>query len=192
MPETLILASSSPYRRALLERLGLDFDIVPADIDESPQAGESGAELALRLGREKALAVADKHRRSIVIGSDQVAECRGRLLGKPHTFERALEQLKFCAGAEIVFHTSVAVARGRHLAESLVPTRMTMRNLGEERLRTYIAADRPMDCAGSLRSESLGIALAERISSDDPTALVGLPLIATVSLLEKFGLIIPA
>jgi len=192
MSKPLILASGSAYRREQLQRLRIQFDVVPANIDESPRTGETGAALARRLSQQKALTVASSHPTAIVIGSDQVAECRSRLLGKPGTDDRALEQLTFCAGHEIVFHTSVAVAQGQHVAEILVPTRVVLKDLSMERLRAYIAADQPLDCAGSMRSESLGIALAERISSDDPTALVGLPLIATVSLLERFGLTVPA
>jgi septum formation protein len=188
MPEPLILASSSTYRRALLERLDLNFDVVPAAIDETAEAAEDGAGLALRLGRQKALKVASDHPEAVVIGSDQVAECRGRLLGKPGTAERAFEQLAYCAGHEVVFHTSVALARGKRVEQALVPTRVRLRKLGVARLRNYIAADQPLDCAGSMRSESLGISLAENITSDDPTALIGLPLIATVALLERFGL----
>lgn len=190
MPASLILASASTYRQALLERLGLDFKVVPAAIDETPQANESASELALRLGRQKALKVAADHPNAIVIGSDQVAECRGRLLGKPGTAESALEQLSYCAGHEVVFHTSVAVAQSDQAEHMLVPTRVRVKPLSTARLRAYIAADQPLDCAGSMRSEALGIALAESISTDDPTALVGLPLIATVALLERFGLVV--
>lgn len=190
MPASLILASASTYRQALLERLGLDFKVVPAAIDETPQANESASELALRLGRQKALKVAADHPNAIVIGSDQVAECRGRLLGKPGTAESALEQLSYCAGHEVVFHTSVAVAQSDQAEHMLVPTRVQVKPLSTARLRAYIAADQPLDCAGSMRSEALGIALAESISTDDPTALVGLPLIATVALLERFGLVV--
>ena len=188
MPKPLILASASPYRRALLERLRLDFEVVPAAIDETPHEGENGADLALRLGREKALKVAVEYPDAVVIGSDQVVECRSRLLGKPGTAERALEQLSFCAGHDLAFHTSVAVAHGRQVEQALVPTRVRLKSLSSDRLRAYIAADQPLDCAGSMRSESLGIALAERISSDDPSALIGLPLIATVRLLGALGL----
>lgn len=189
----LILASGSAYRRDMLARLGHPFEVEPADIDETPRPGESGTALALRLGLEKAAHVARLRPAAIVIGSDQVAECRGRLLGKPGSVDKAIEQLIFCSGQEVIFHSSVAVVRDeRIIGQELVPTRVRLRVLDEARIRAYVRRERPLDCAGAMKSEALGIALAESISSDDPTALIGLPLIATVTLLETAGLdIIP-
>ncbi|NBB93277.1 MAG: septum formation protein Maf [Gammaproteobacteria bacterium] len=187
----LILASSSPYRAELLARLGLEFERSSPDVDESPLDGESGRELAMRLARAKAAAVAQARPDAIVIGSDQVAECRGRLLGKPGDRKRAVEQLAFCSGEEIVFHTAVCVRSGPDEHVDLVPTSVAMRALERERIERYVDADRPFDCAGAMKSEALGISLAERISSDDPTALVGLPLTRVVSLLQHFGVEVP-
>ncbi len=187
----LILASGSAYRRMLLDRLGLAFEVIAADIDESPRVNESGADLALRLGCAKARAVAEQYPDRLVIGSDQVAECEGRLLGKPGSPERAIEQLGLCSGREIVFHTSVALARDEQLLSRLVPTRVVMRELTRETIERYVARDQPLDCAGAMKSEALGIALARAMSSDDPTALIGLPLIATTTLLGEFGRTIP-
>ncbi|MFU8831527.1 MAG: Maf family protein [Wenzhouxiangella sp.] len=183
----LILASGSVYRRDMLERLGLPFQVVTAGVDESARAGEAGSELAARLGMAKALAVVASHPEALVIGSDQVAECRGRLLGKPGTAARAREQLGFCSGHVVVFHSAIAVACGNRLLHQVVPTHVRLNDLDDDRIRSYVERDKPFDCAGAMRSESLGIALAESISSDDPTALIGLPLIATVALLKQFG-----
>jgi septum formation protein len=187
----LILASGSPYRRELLKRLGIPFRVVVADVDESDRGDESGASLACRLGMAKARAVADEFPEALVIGSDQVAECAGRLLGKPGSIERAREHLAFCSGREIIFHSSVAVIRGQRQEQALVPTRVRLRRLSDDQIADYVERDQPLDCAGAMRSEALGIALAESISSDDPSALIGLPLIATVTLLTGFGVKIP-
>jgi septum formation protein len=187
----VILASGSPYRRELLQRLGIPFRVVVAGVDESDCGDESGASLASRLGVAKARAVADDFPEALVIGSDQVAECAGRLLGKPGSIERAREQLAFCSGREIIFHSSVAVIRGQRQAQGLVPTRVRLRRLSDDQIADYVERDQPLDCAGAMRSEALGIALAESIRSDDPTALIGLPLIATVTLLTGFGVKIP-
>ncbi len=187
MPE-LILASGSPYRRELLARLGLDFTVVSPDVDEHPEPAEDGAALSRRLALLKAGTVAARQPGAIVIGSDQVAECAGRQLGKPGTVERAVEQLGFCSGREVIFHTAVAVIGGQREQVRLVPTRVRMRNLSPETIERYIRKDRPLDCAGAMKSEALGIALTEAITSDDPTALVGLPLIALAEMLETAGL----
>ncbi len=184
----LILASGSRYRREMLSRLGLPFSIQAADIDETPAPEEIGAELAGRLGLEKAVRIAREHPAAVVIGSDQVAECHGRILGKPGAIDKAIEQLMFCNGHEVCFHSSVAVVRGQQIiGREVVPTRVKMRVMDEARIRAYVMREKPIDCAGAMKSEALGIALAAAISSDDPTALIGLPLIATVSLLEAAG-----
>lgn len=185
----LILASGSPYRRDMLARLGYPFEVQAADIDETPGVDESGPAMAARLGLDKAAHVARGRPNAIVIGSDQVAECGGRLLGKPGSVDKAVEQLAFCSGREVVFHSSVAVVQAeRVIGQQVVATRVRLRQLSEARIRSYVTRERPIDCAGAMKSEALGIALTEAITSDDPTALIGLPLIATVSLLEAAGL----
>ncbi len=183
----LILASGSLYRCQMLQRLGLPFEVVTAGVDETPLPGEAGSALAERLAVAKALAVAPAHPESLVIGSDQVAECAGRLLGKPGCVERAIEQLRFCSGRDVVFHSALAIVCGEKILHQVVPTHVRMKALANSQIESYIARDQPLDCAGSMKSESLGIALTDSISSDDPTALIGLPLIATVSLLKQFG-----
>ncbi|QOC23995.1 septum formation protein Maf [Wenzhouxiangella sp. AB-CW3] len=184
----LILASGSPYRRQLLERLGLPFSVLAPDIDEAAETAASSAELAQRLALLKARAVSRIKPDAIVIGSDQVADCEGRQLGKPGTPERAAAQLRDCSGREVVFHTSVAVIQGVREAVRNIPTRVRVKNLSAEQIKSYVERDRPLDCAGAMKSESLGIALAESIDNQDPTALIGLPLIALVELLEEFGI----
>ncbi|TVS13172.1 MAG: septum formation protein Maf [Wenzhouxiangella sp.] len=187
----LILASSSRYRRQLLERLNLPFTAIAPEVDESATADETGGELAMRLAELKASTVAAAHPSALVIGSDQVAECGQRLLGKPGSSARALAQLESMQGRIVVFHTAVAVALGSRVFGELVPTAVRMRNLNRDTLRRYVDADDPIDCAGAFKSESMGVVLAEYMRSDDPTALVGLPLIATLRLLGKFGLELP-
>lgn len=183
----LILASASVYRRQLLERLNWPFEVAPADIDETPLDGETGEALALRLAEQKAEVVAARYPRALVLGCDQVAECDGRLLGKPGSVERALDQLSFTAGKEIVFHSAMALIGMERHRVVCVPTRVRMKKLSHAALMDYIAHDNPLDCAGSMRSESLGVALTEFIRSDDPTALIGLPLIRLTELLREFG-----
>lgn len=184
-PHRLILASSSPYRRELLTRLGLVFDTESPNVDETAQPGEKAAELARRLAELKARTVAAAAPGAVVIGSDQVAECQGRLLGKPGSEARALEQLRSMQGAEVVFQTAVAVVQGTECHCAVVPTRVQMRRLDDDQLRRYLLREAPFDCAGAFKSEALGIALLDSVRSDDPTALVGLPLIATIRLLEQ-------
>lgn len=184
----LILASGSPYRRQMLERLGVGFEVVVAGIDETPRPNEAGEQLATRLAREKALSVAAAHSDTIVIGCDQVAECDGRLLGKPGSVDGAIQQLMFCRGKAMVFHSAIAMVGDGRVDTRVVPTRIRLRDLPETAIQDYVARDRPLDCAGAMRSESLGIGLVESISSDDPTALIGLPLIATIDMLSGFGL----
>jgi septum formation protein len=184
----LILASGSPYRRELLARLGLPFKVISPDIDERAEQAPDLAALAERLALLKARAVAAEHPGAVIIGSDQVAECQGRRLGKPGTVERAKEQLASCSGREVMFHTAVAViASGRELVRH-VPTRVIMKTLTPEAIGTYVERDQPLDCAGAMKSEALGIALTDAITSDDPTALIGLPLIAVSEMLAEVGL----
>ena len=188
-PRRLVLASTSRYRRALLERLGLPFAVAAPDVDETALPGETPAETALRLAEAKARAVASRFPDALVIGSDQVADCDGRPVGKPGDRGRAVEQLRTLSGRTVVFHTGVAVidtATGRCRAV-LVDVISTFRALGDAEIAAYLDREQPFDCAGSVKSEGLGIALFERIESDDPTALIGLPLIALSRLLRDEG-----
>jgi septum formation protein len=186
----LILASTSRYRRELLQRLRLPFDVVSPDVDEAALAGEAPAALALRLALAKAHAVAASAADAVVIGSDQVAELDGRAIGKPGGHERAVEQLKRMSGQRVVFHTAVAVVRRDRGFERalLAQVSVVFRRLADDEIERYLQIDTPYDCAGSAKSEALGVALLERIDSDDPTALIGLPLIRTCALLREAGL----
>jgi septum formation protein len=192
MPDTprLILASTSRYRRELLQRLRMPFEVVSPEVDESPQPGEAPGALAARLAMAKADAVAARQSDVVVIGSDQVAELDGAAIGKPHTHERAVAQLRAMSGRRVVFHTAVAVVRREHgFARGLLaPVAVTFRTLTDAEIDHYLRAEQPYDCAGSAKCEALGIALLAAIDSDDPTALVGLPLIRTCALLREAGL----
>lgn len=187
---TLILGSTSRYRRELLARLRIPFDIVAPDVEETPRSNESPADLALRLAIEKARNVAARHPDSAVIGSDQVADLDGEAIGKPGTHERAVAQLTRMSGRTVVFQTAVAVVRqsiGYEQAQ-LASVRVAFRSLSAAEIEHYLRAEEPYDCAGSAKCETLGIALLSSIESDDPTALVGLPLIRTCTLLREAGL----
>jgi septum formation protein len=186
----LVLASTSRYRRALLERLRLPFEVLAPEVDETPRPAETAAALALRLAVAKARAVAALRPQAVVIGSDQVCELRGQAVGKPGSHERAVQQLRSASGQRSVFHTAVCV---RHEAESFeqtanVPVRVLWRVLGEAEIERYLRLEQPYDCAGSAKCEALGITLAESIESDDPSALVGLPLIRTAAMLRAAGI----
>lgn len=192
MPAPLILASSSVYRKELLSRLGLVFDVQRPDVDETPHGGESFIDTAIRLAKEKAVWVAQRHPAAIVIGSDQVATCAGQRLDKPGNAENALTQLKLQRGHVSEFHTAVCVASdaGRRIEAALVTTHVRFKGedaISDEMLNAYIAIEQPFDCAGAAKSEGLGIVLISSIQGPDPTALVGLPLIALTELLMKFG-----
>ncbi|MGI4861805.1 MAG: Maf family nucleotide pyrophosphatase [Janthinobacterium lividum] len=186
----LILASSSPYRRALLERLRYPFTVDVPAIDETPHADETPSLTALRLAREKALVVAARHPQAVVIGSDQVAVCDGRQLGKPGHHAAALAQLQAMRGRQVDFHTAVCMVDGLGGAveQADVVTRVRFRVLPDAALDAYLHAETPYDVAGSAKSEGLGIALLEAVTSDDPTALVGLPLVTVTRLLLQAGL----
>ena len=186
----LILGSTSAYRRELLQRLRLPFEVAAPDVDETPQPGERPPELARRLALAKARAVAQRHPSALVIGSDQVADLGGEPLGKPGTHERAVEQLRRMRGRTVIFQTAVAVVCIETGFEQLdlAPVRVRFRDLGDAEIETYLRAETPYDCAGSAKSEGLGIALLESIESDDPTTLVGLPLIRTARMLRAAGL----
>lgn len=189
----IVLASTSTYRRTLLERFGLPFDVASPDVDETPLPAEAPAATADRLAVAKATAVAAGFPRALVIGSDQVAYLGGEVYGKPGTVERAIDQLRRMSGRSVIFHTALAVVNtrtGTARSES-VPTRVTFRKLGDDEIVRYVEKERPLDCAGSAKSEGLGITLLESLSGDDPTALVGLPLIALSRLLRAEGIQLP-
>jgi septum formation protein len=187
------LGSTSRYRRELLARLGLPFDVAAPAVDETPLAGEAPRALALRLALAKARAVAAAHPQAVVIGSDQVADLDGEPLGKPGNHERATAQLRRMRGQTVVFHTALAVvcqATGFEQVD-LAPVRVRFRDLSDAEIERYLHAEQPYDCAGSAKSEGLGIALLDAIDSDDPTALIGLPLIRTCRMLRAAGLALP-
>jgi septum formation protein len=186
----LILGSTSRYRRELLGRLRVPFHSVAPEVDETPLAGEAPADLALRLALEKARNVAARHPQAVVIGSDQVADLAGEAIGKPGTHERAVQQLARMSGRSVIFQTAVAVVCQASGFEKsfLSPVRVRFRSLHAAEIERYLQLEQPYDCAGSAKCETLGIALLESIDSDDPTALIGLPLIRTCALLREAGL----
>ena len=186
----LVLGSTSRYRRELMQRLCIPFDVAAPDVDETPQDGESPHDLACRLALAKARAVAALHPDAVVIGSDQVADLDGEPLGKPGTHERAVAQLQRMRGRTVVFQTAVAVVcQNTGFAQTdLAAVRVVFRNLSDAEIETYLRTEQPYDCAGSAKSEGLGIALLESINNDDPTALVGLPLIRTSRMLRAAGI----
>jgi septum formation protein len=186
----LILGSTSPYRRELLARLRLPFEVVAPQVDETPLPGETPASLALRLARAKARAVSALHPQAVVIGADQVADLDGEPIGKPGTHERAVAQLQRMSGRTVIFQTALAVLRADTGFEQalLTPVRVQFRELADREIERYLRLEQPYDCAGSAKCETLGIALLAAIHSDDPTALVGLPLIRTAEMLRQAGL----
>ena len=186
----LILASTSRYRRELLSRLHLPFEVQAPDVDETPVPSEQPAALARRLATQKAEAIAARAPDAVVIGSDQVADLDGACIGKPGSHERATDQLKSMSGRSVVFHTAVAVvSRTRGYARTEVASVIVrFRELTDGEIEHYLRVEQPYDCAGSAKCETLGIALLEAIGSDDPTTLVGLPLIRTCELLREAGI----
>ena len=185
----LVLASTSRYRRALLGQLGLPFDVAAPGTDEAPLPGETPSETALRLAEAKARSLAARHPDALIIGSDQVADCDGLPVGKPGNHQHAVEQLRALSGRVVVFHTGVAlldVATGR-CQTAMVDVRSTFRRLAPAEIEDYLRRDQPYDCAASVKSDALGIVLFERIESDDPSALVGLPLIRLTDMLRAAG-----
>jgi septum formation protein len=184
----LILASTSRYRQELLNRLRIPFEAVAPEVDETALPGEAPAALAERLALAKARAVAARLPGAVVLGSDQVAELDGNAIGKPGTHENAARQLRRMSGREVVFQTAVAVVAPGVAAIERAEVRVRFRELSDAAIEAYLRADEPYDCAGSAKVESLGIALLEAVESDDPTALVGLPLIRTCALLRRAGL----
>ncbi len=187
---SLILGSTSPYRRELLSRLRIPFSVQSPEVDETPLDGERPMQLAQRLALAKAKAVAEKNPNAVVIGSDQVADLNGMSLGKPGNFERAMAQLRQMSGQTVVFQTALAVVcldSGFEQAD-LASVRVQFRVLTDAEIEVYLQREQPYDCAGSAKSEGLGIALLESIANDDPTALIGLPLIRTGNLLRAAGI----
>lgn len=193
-PLRLILASGSVYRRELLERLHLPFDVMVPSIDETARSGENAEATALRLCREKAAAIAQRTPYSLVIGCDQVATLDGQQIGKPGAFDKALQQLQTMRGREVIFHSALCLLDSRlpsseplALQIENIQTRVRFRTLPDQDLSNYLRIEQPYDCAGSAKNEGLGIALIEKIESSDPTALTGLPLIALTDMLRRAG-----
>lgn len=189
----LLLASSSVYRRELLARLQLPFTCSSPDIDESPLAGESAIELVRRLALAKAQALAASHPGHLIIGSDQVAVLDGKIIGKPHTFDKAREQLLAASGASVTFLTGLALLNSQsgHCQLDCIPFTVHMRTLDPARVEHYLRAEQPYDCAGSFKAEGLGVSLFQRTEGPDATSLVGLPLIRLVDMLLAEGIQIP-
>ena len=189
----IILASSSPYRKILLEQLKIPFETHSPEVDETAAPGEDPVALVERLAREKAQALSSRYPQAIVIGSDQLATCGGQIAGKPGNKQNAVAQLQSFSGQTVLFHTAISVvcARPHYSFERTVSTKVIFRNLDDEEIHRYVEADNPTDCAGSFKSESLGISLLRGMSSDDPTAIVGLPLIAVSDGLREAGIDLP-
>ena len=190
--KTLILASTSKYRKELLGRLGLPFETISPEVDETPLPKETPELIAVRLAQAKALAISLEKPNAYVIGSDQVVDLHGAAMGKPGDHDRAMAQLQILRGQTVKFHTAVCLAHGGQAKTVNVITEVKFRELKDSVLEAYLLAETPYDCAGSAKSEGLGICLLEHVRSDDPTALIGLPLIALCSLLLEAGFSIPA
>lgn len=184
----LILASGSIYRRHLLERLRLPFTVQSPDVDESPHPNELPENLAWRLAKAKAEAVAQQHPEAVVIGSDQVAALGDLCLGKPGTHTKATQQLQQLSGQKVIFHTALCVAQNTQYEVVNVITTCIFRDLSAQEIENYLCVDKPYDTAGSAKAESLGISLMQSMQSNDPTAIIGLPLIELSRLLRKFGI----
>lgn len=189
----IILASSSAYRKSLIARLGLECTSIAPEIDESPLRGEAPVATATRLAQAKARKVASMRSLALIIGSDQVALLDDRILGKPGSHEAASNQLRAMSGKTAVFHTAVCLydAASDEMQCASVPTTVRMRELSGDAIERYLRQDQPYDCAGSAKIEALGIALVEKVESDDPTALIGLPLITLVTMLKRAGITLP-
>lgn len=185
----LILASTSAYRKELLSRLGLPFQTAAPDVDESPRGDETPAQLVLRLAEAKARAVAVQHPDALIIGSDQIATVEGQVLGKPGDHERALAQLRLASGKRLQFLTGVCLlnALTDRAQVEIVPFAVVFRELSDRTIENYLRRERPYHCAGAFKSEALGITLCERLEGEDPTALIGLPLIRLTHMLEQEG-----
>lgn len=192
-PADLVLGSTSPFRQALLQRLGLPFTVDAPDVDESQQPGETPKALVLRLAEAKARAVARRHPTALIIGSDQVACIDDQILGKPGTRAKAAEQLRASVGRAVTFYTGLCLLNAASGRAQLAcePFRVHFRQLSEAQIGRYLDAEQPYNCAGSFKSEGLGISLFERMEGDDPNALIGLPLIRLVAMLENEGIAVP-
>ena len=190
---TLILASTSPYRQEILRKLNIDFAIDAPEVDEKILGDESPVDLVKRLSQEKALAVAQRHTNALIIGSDQVATLHNRILGKPLTHENATQQLKAVSGQRVDFHTGLCLynSNTHNMQVSCVPYAVYFRRLSDAQIDRYLKNERPYNCAGSFKSEGLGITLFEKLEGDDPNTLIGLPLIELVRMLQNEGLEIP-
>jgi len=188
--QTLVLGSTSPFRRAILEKLNLPFECTKPNIDESVKAGETPIELVERLAIEKAKAVDDEFSDALIIGSDQVAVCEGEILGKPHNFENGFKQLHKFSGKAVVFNTGLCVynSKTKQTLSLVEPFTVHFKHLSDEEIINYLHTEQPYNCAGSFKSEALGICLFEKLEGDDPNTLIGLPLIKLVSLLKQHGL----
>lgn len=186
---SLVLGSTSPFRRQLLGKLGLPFEVAAPDIDERPHENETPVDLVRRLSREKALAVAKAFPQHLIIASDQVAVIDNHILGKPGTHENALQQLKSASGKTVEFLTGLCLynSKSEHLQLDVVPFRVIFRELSEAEIEQYLQREKPYNCAGSFKSEGLGIALFQRLEGDDPNSLVGLPLIRLIDMLKAEG-----
>lgn len=191
--QKIILASTSSYRRKLLNKIRLDFACIGSHIDESPYPNETAQSLTTRLAIAKAQALATQYPNHLIIGSDQAATCNGHTLGKPGSFEKAVQQLEIQSGQAVSFYTGLCVfnsSNGQYLTDSDCCT-VHFRNLTTQQIERYLTIDQPFDCAGSFKSEGYGITLIKEISGTDPNALIGLPLIKLINLLDQFGLVIP-
>ena len=185
----IVLASSSPYRRELLSRFNLPFDVVNPDIDESPRLNETAKEISVRLAREKAVHVAPHYGNSLIIGSDTTAECESRIIEKPMIHSQAVSQLKFLSGNLVKFYTSLCLlnTETQALQQCVVDFEVKYKVLTEKRIESYLLKEQPYNCVGSIKSEGLGIILLEYIKGEDPTALIGLPLMKLSEMLQKEG-----
>lgn len=189
MNNNLILASSSPFRRELLTRLQVPFSWLSPDVDETPLANELPQETALRLAQVKARKIGESHADALIIGCDQVATIDNQQLGKPLTHENATRQLRLMRGREVVFHSALCLynAASKNMQAEVVPYIVKFRNLSDDQIENYLNKEQPYHCAGSAKSEGLGIAIIERMTGDDPNALIGLPLIALINMLQNEG-----
>ena len=185
----LLLASTSPWRRMLLEKLTLPFDCAAPEVDETPQPGESARQLVVRLAQAKAQALASRFPQHLIIGSDQVCVLDGEITGKPHTEENAHRQLRKASGTIVTFYTGLALynSANGHLQTECEPFDVHFRHLSDQEIEAYIRKENPLQCAGSFKSEGLGITLFERLEGRDPNSLVGLPLIALCQMLRREG-----
>lgn len=184
----LVLGSSSPFRKALLEKLDLSFDCDSPDIDETPLKNEHPKDMVARLAKQKAQAIAERHPHSIIIASDQCATLDGKIIGKPGNHENAVEQLTQASGRTVTFYTSLCVfnAGTNQYEETVEPFYVYFRELNESQIENYLQKEQPYQCAGSFKSEGLGISLFSRLEGDDPNTLIGLPLIKLIAMLERF------